>query len=345
MEDASQPPHLQDALTCAVCLDICIRPCTTTCGHTFCRRCIRTVLNAGYTRQQSRCPSCRETLVVPPTGGSHPASAPRFRASTDALRLTHAGPPAGENLAINFALWSVIQALFPQHCAAAPESPAASAQAGRLRATVPTASTSQRPSRLGPGRLEARPFLPPRPAAPAQTLSPSASTTRAFNLAQAMAGLAVSPPPALPPQHSVATELTVTGGRVFRSVVPSPMGNAFAARGHQLTDVIDLTGDDSDDRTAREAARERQAPAFASFEQRAQQSGLSTSAARQAPVAGGDTLRRAVLHPSNRSGIALGGGQGAPRKIVSGLFYSGAPSVAGARNAGGREQQEGGRQA
>lgn len=68
---------LQEAFTCAICLDVAVRPCTTTCGHTFCRRCLRSALSVG----QNRCPSCRTALgrtgqIAASCIGSHTVSPP-----------------------------------------------------------------------------------------------------------------------------------------------------------------------------------------------------------------------------------------------------------------------------
>lgn len=56
--------QLKDELNCAICLEVCTRPCTTACGHTFCRRCLRQALAAD---RQGRCPKCRAAL--PPCRG------------------------------------------------------------------------------------------------------------------------------------------------------------------------------------------------------------------------------------------------------------------------------------
>lgn len=50
---------IQDATTCAICLELFIRPVTTHCGHTYCRRCLRNSLKI---EPQQRCPTCRESL-------------------------------------------------------------------------------------------------------------------------------------------------------------------------------------------------------------------------------------------------------------------------------------------
>ena len=38
-------------------MQVCVRPCTTACGHSFCRRCLSSSL-----KHSSCCPKCREQL-------------------------------------------------------------------------------------------------------------------------------------------------------------------------------------------------------------------------------------------------------------------------------------------
>eukprot|EP00249_Psilotum_nudum_P036677 c8343_g2_i1 orf=120-1232(+) len=49
---------LREELSCAVCLDICFEPSTTSCGHSFCRSCLQSVLQ----KCGPRCPKCRQPL-------------------------------------------------------------------------------------------------------------------------------------------------------------------------------------------------------------------------------------------------------------------------------------------
>ncbi|GLI63900.1 hypothetical protein VaNZ11_007022 [Volvox africanus] len=79
---------LRDELTCAVCLDICVRPCTTPCGHNYCRSCLRR-----NTELNRPCPKCRASL------------------------------PPGFILNINTSLWNTIQHLFPSETSAKPLTP------------------------------------------------------------------------------------------------------------------------------------------------------------------------------------------------------------------------------
>jgi Lon protease-like protein len=62
--DVSLLERLQDAtlkeLDCLVCYNLMLDPTTTTCGHTFCRRCLSRVMD-----HSSICPFCRRNLHVP----------------------------------------------------------------------------------------------------------------------------------------------------------------------------------------------------------------------------------------------------------------------------------------
>jgi Lon protease-like protein len=62
--DASLMERLQDVtqkeLDCLVCYNLMLEPTTTTCGHTFCRRCLSRVMD-----HSNICPFCRRHLHVP----------------------------------------------------------------------------------------------------------------------------------------------------------------------------------------------------------------------------------------------------------------------------------------
>ncbi|RDW70059.1 PUA protein [Coleophoma crateriformis] len=49
-------------LDCQVCYALFLDPLTTTCGHTFCRKCLHRVLD-----HSNLCPICRRLLAIPPT--------------------------------------------------------------------------------------------------------------------------------------------------------------------------------------------------------------------------------------------------------------------------------------
>ncbi|KAL9249535.1 E3 ubiquitin-protein ligase RNF168-like protein [Drosera capensis] len=71
--------RLREELCCAICLEICFEPTTTPCGHSFCKKCLRSAAD----RCGQRCPKCRQQMS-------------KIRSCT-----------------INTVLWNTIQLLFP----------------------------------------------------------------------------------------------------------------------------------------------------------------------------------------------------------------------------------------
>ena len=63
--DIAMLSHLKEAtkseLDCHVCYGLLLDPLTTTCGHTFCRKCVARILD-----HSTLCPICRRTLFMPP---------------------------------------------------------------------------------------------------------------------------------------------------------------------------------------------------------------------------------------------------------------------------------------
>ena len=63
--DVAMLEHLKEAtrneLDCQVCYTLLLDPLTTSCGHTFCRKCVARVLD-----HSDLCPICRRTLPMPP---------------------------------------------------------------------------------------------------------------------------------------------------------------------------------------------------------------------------------------------------------------------------------------
>ena len=64
--DVAVLEHLKEAtrseLDCQVCYALFLDPLTTSCGHTFCRKCLHRVLD-----HSNCCPICRRTLSIPPS--------------------------------------------------------------------------------------------------------------------------------------------------------------------------------------------------------------------------------------------------------------------------------------
>ncbi|GFZ19096.1 zinc finger (C3HC4-type RING finger) family protein [Actinidia rufa] len=51
---------LRDELSCAICLEICFEPSTTSCGHSFCKKCLRSAAD----KCGKRCPKSMEDLAL-----------------------------------------------------------------------------------------------------------------------------------------------------------------------------------------------------------------------------------------------------------------------------------------
>ncbi|XP_076913221.1 uncharacterized protein LOC143571764 [Bidens hawaiensis] len=72
--------RLREELSCAICLDICFEPSTTPCGHSFCKKCLKSAAD----KCGQRCPKCRQLISN------------------------------GSSCTINTVLWNTIQLLFPE---------------------------------------------------------------------------------------------------------------------------------------------------------------------------------------------------------------------------------------
>ncbi|PIA51397.1 hypothetical protein AQUCO_01100314v1 [Aquilegia coerulea] len=72
--------RLREELSCAICLDICFEPSTTSCGHSFCKKCLK----AAADKCGKKCPKCRQLISN------------------------------GRSCTVNTVLWNTIQLLFPQ---------------------------------------------------------------------------------------------------------------------------------------------------------------------------------------------------------------------------------------
>ncbi|CAH9076946.1 unnamed protein product [Cuscuta epithymum] len=72
---------LREELSCAICLEICYEPSTTPCGHSFCKKCLRSAAE----KCGKKCPKCRHQLLSNSRGCT-----------------------------VNTVLWNTIKLLFPQ---------------------------------------------------------------------------------------------------------------------------------------------------------------------------------------------------------------------------------------
>ncbi|XP_055805458.1 putative E3 ubiquitin-protein ligase RING1a [Solanum dulcamara] len=72
--------RLREELCCAICLEICFEPSTTPCGHSFCKKCLRSAAD----KCGKKCPKCRQLISN------------------------------GRSCTVNTVLWNTIQLLFPK---------------------------------------------------------------------------------------------------------------------------------------------------------------------------------------------------------------------------------------
>ncbi|GFP84962.1 tripartite motif-containing protein 65 [Phtheirospermum japonicum] len=72
--------RLREELSCAICLEICYEPSTTPCGHSFCKKCLRSAAD----RCGKKCPKCRQLISN------------------------------GRYCTVNTVLWNTIQLIFPK---------------------------------------------------------------------------------------------------------------------------------------------------------------------------------------------------------------------------------------
>ncbi|XP_030544783.2 glycosyltransferase family 92 protein RCOM_0530710 [Rhodamnia argentea] len=72
--------RLREELSCAICLEVCFEPSTTSCGHSFCKKCLQSAAD----KCGKRCPKCRQIISN------------------------------GRSCPVNTVLWNTIQLLFPK---------------------------------------------------------------------------------------------------------------------------------------------------------------------------------------------------------------------------------------
>ncbi|XP_010528192.1 PREDICTED: uncharacterized protein LOC104805349 [Tarenaya hassleriana] len=109
---------LREELSCAICLDICFEPSTTTCGHSFCQKCLRSSAD----KCGRRCPKCRQLMSN------------------------------GRSWTVNTVLWNTIQLLFPQEVEARRATGAGDLSCKKTPS--PRNPNSSRPRNRNPERFE-----------------------------------------------------------------------------------------------------------------------------------------------------------------------------------------------
>ncbi|MCD7453138.1 hypothetical protein HAX54_019881 [Datura stramonium] len=111
--------RLREELSCAICLEICFEPSTTPCGHSFCKKCLRSAAD----KCGKKCPKCRQLISN------------------------------GRSCTVNTVLWNTIQLLFPKEvetrkAAAALNSREAKQQSPARAAATHSNITSSRTTRI-----------------------------------------------------------------------------------------------------------------------------------------------------------------------------------------------------
>lgn len=152
--------QLHDEFSCSVCHDLCVRPHTTNCGHSFCALCVR----RSVARCGAFCPLCRRELPDEP----------------------------GNSLAVNSAMWSAIQYLFARElreleCEHAREEQA-DADAQRAAEAARVAAQEAEAARAASGVLTAAEEWAARRARRAAAQSAARATLSAGAASQALAG-------------------------------------------------------------------------------------------------------------------------------------------------------------
>ncbi|KAE9599514.1 hypothetical protein Lal_00039526 [Lupinus albus] len=97
---------LRDELSCAICLEICFEPSTTPCGHSFCRKCLRSAAD----KCGKKCPKCRQLISN------------------------------GRSCTVNTVLWNTIQLLFPQEVEARKAASASKVRHTSATSNIPEAA-------------------------------------------------------------------------------------------------------------------------------------------------------------------------------------------------------------
>ncbi|XP_016498208.1 uncharacterized protein LOC107816971 [Nicotiana tabacum] len=98
--------RLREELSCAICLEICFEPSTTPCGHSFCKKCLRSAAD----KCGKKCPKCRQLISN------------------------------GRSCTVNTVLWNTIQLLFPKEIEARKAAGALNSREARRKSPVRAAT-------------------------------------------------------------------------------------------------------------------------------------------------------------------------------------------------------------
>ncbi|XP_059294270.1 putative E3 ubiquitin-protein ligase RING1a [Lycium ferocissimum] len=106
--------RLREELSCAICLEICFEPSTTPCGHSFCKKCLRSAAD----KCGKKCPKCRQLISN------------------------------GRSCTVNTVLWNTIQLLFPKEVEARKTAGALTTREAKRQSPVRAAATHSNITRV-----------------------------------------------------------------------------------------------------------------------------------------------------------------------------------------------------
>ncbi|KAF3637115.1 putative serine/threonine protein phosphatase 2A 59 kDa regulatory subunit B' eta isoform-like [Capsicum annuum] len=110
--------RLREELSCAICLEICFEPSTTPCGHSFCKKCLRSAAD----KCGKKCPKCRQLISN------------------------------GRSCTINTVLWNTIQLLFPKEVETRKTAAALNSREAKRQSPVRTAADAATHSNITSSR-------------------------------------------------------------------------------------------------------------------------------------------------------------------------------------------------